>query len=259
MNESFVKSHILTSTHGFSTRLGGVSKGVFESLNLGRLERGDDPVCVAENWAILGRALGMDTRRLVQGKQVHGNHVRIASAEDAHAITETAAWESADGYVTNVPGVPLVVFTADCVPLLMEDTQAGVVAAIHCGWRPAAADIQKNALEAMISLGATPANIRAALGPSIHRCCFQTGPEVPAAMEELLGGAGEGLYEPDPAAEGRFRLDLPGAVKRRLIQLGVPEENIEIIGHCTMCMPETYWSHRAMGLARGSQANVIML
>lgn len=258
-NSCFVKSHILTCPHGFSTRLGGVSTGLFESLNLGRLERGDDPEKVLENWAIFGKSLSIDTSRFVHGKQVHGNTVRIAAAEDAHPITEEASWEGTDGYVTNIPGVPLVVFTADCVPLLMQDPEAGVIAAVHCGWRPVAADIQKNALEAMASLGARPENIRAAIGPAIHRCCFQTGPEVTEAMESLLNGEGEGLYAPDPAAESKFRLDLPGVVSRRLRQLGVLPQNIETIGHCTMCMPEHYWSHRAMGLARGSQANIIML
>lgn len=258
-NPCFVKSNILTCPHGFSTRRGGVSRGIFESLNLGRLTLGDEPEKVLENWRIFGEALGIDTARFVHGQQVHGNHVRIAAASDAHAITEPSSWDGADGYVTNVPGLPLVVFTADCAPLLLQDPEAGVVGAVHCGWRPVAADIVKNALEAMISLGAAAGNIRAAVGPCIHRCCFQTGPEVPEAMEEMLHGEGEGLYAPDPSAEGKFRLDLPGVVKRRLCQLGVRGENVEIVGQCTTCLPEIYWSHRSMGLARGSQANIIML
>ena len=141
MSQSFVKSHILTCPHGFSTRLGGVSEGIFESLNLGRLTLGDAPEKVQENWRIFGAATGIDTSRFVHGQQVHGNHVRIASAADAHGITEPASWDSADGYVTNIPGVPLAVFTADCAPLLLHDPVAGVVGAIHCGWRPVAADI----------------------------------------------------------------------------------------------------------------------
>ena len=259
MSQSFVKSHILTCPHGFSTRLGGVSEGIFESLNLGRLTLGDAPEKVQENWRIFGAAAGIDTSRFVHGQQVHGNHVRIASASDAHGITEPASWDSADGYVTNIPGVPLAVFTADCAPLLLQDPVVGVIGAIHCGWRPVAADIVRNALEAMASLGASAENIRAAVGPCIHRCCFQTGPEVAQAMDELLKGEGKGLWDPDPAAEGKYRLDLPGVVERRLRQLGVKAENIEIIGQCTMCLPEIYWSHRSMGMARGSQANVIML
>lgn len=259
MNPSCVTSRLLTCPHGFSTRLGGVSTGVYESLNLGRLERGDDPEKVRENWAIFGKAVGIPTERFVHGKQVHGNTVRVARPEDAHSILEVVHDEGADGYVTNIPGLPLAVFTADCVPLLMQDPVAGVVAAIHCGWRPAAADIPRMALEAMASLGARPENIRAALGPSICRHCFQVGPEVVEAMEALLPGEGQEFYVPDPTEEGKYRLDLPGVVTRRLCRLGVPLEHIESVGGCTMCTPERFWSHRAMGMARGSQANIIML
>lgn len=258
-NLSFVKSNILTCPHGFSTRLGGVSEGIYESLNLGRLELGDDPENVRENWAIFGNAVGIDTRRFVHGKQVHGNLVRIAGSGDAHGITEPASWEGADGYVTNEPGVPLAVFTADCVPLLLQEPEAGVVGAIHCGWRPTVLDIVKHALEAMASLGAQTGSIRAAIGPCIRRCCFQTGPEVPEAVERLLGEGVAELYAPDPAEAGKYLVDLPGTVERRLVQLGVPAENIEQTGQCTKCLPETYWSHRALGFARGSQANIIML
>ena len=256
---SYTTSHIISCPHGFSTRLGGVSEGPFESLNLGRLERGDEPARVAENWAILGRALGIDTRRFVHGRQVHGNCVRIAGREDAHAVTEPAPWEGADGYVTNIPGLPLAVFTADCAPLLLQEPEAGVIGAIHCGWRPVAADIVKNAVDAMASLGAEPRRIRAAIGPGIRRCCFQTGPEVPEALEALLGPEAQKLYGPDPAQSGKYRVDLPGAVERRLCQLGVLPEHIHQTGECTMCRPEIYWSHRSMGLARGSMASVIML
>ncbi|MGM9614191.1 MAG: peptidoglycan editing factor PgeF [Oscillospiraceae bacterium] len=253
-----MRSALLRCAHGFSTRLGGVSGGIFESLNLGRLDTlGDDPEKVAENWRRFGAAVGIDTARFVHGRQVHGNHVHIAAPEDAHGIRENSALE-ADGYVTNIPGLPLAVFTADCAPLLMEDTDAGVIAAVHCGWRPTAADIMGEAVRAMCSLGAQPQNIRAAIGPCIRRCCFQTGPEVPRAMEALLGDAG-GLYADDPAAPGKFRVDLPGVVARRLTQLGIPAEQIDDLGACTMCAPDTFWSHRRLGLQRGSQANMIML
>ena len=132
---SFVRSRLLTCPHGFSTRRGGVSEGVYESLNLGRLDQGDDPARVAENWRIFGEACGIDTSRFVHGKQVHGSLVRIAGPEMAHSILEPSGQDGADGYVTSVPGLPLAVFTADCTPLLMQEPEAGVVAAIHCGWR----------------------------------------------------------------------------------------------------------------------------
>ncbi len=257
---SVLRSRLITCPHGFSTRRGGVSEGIYESLNLGRSALGDTPERTAENWAIFGRAVGIDTSRFVHGLQVHGNTVRVARREDAHGILETcAATEGVDGYVTDLPGLPLAVFTADCVPLLMQEPEAGVIAAVHCGWKPTAADIVGEAIRQMASLGAKSHRIRAAVGPCIRRCCFQTGPEVPAAMERLLGGEAADLYAPDAEAAGKYRLDLPGAVKRRLTQLGVPEDQIDDLGECTMCRPDKYWSHRAMGLRRGSQANIIML
>ena len=253
-----IQSEMLTCPHGFSTRIGGVSEGIFESLNLGRLDLGDAPGRVAENWTIFGRACGIDTSRFVHGRQEHGNTVRTAVQEDAHSILEPSAWDAADGYVTNIPGLPLAVFTADCAPLLMEETEAGVVAAVHCGWRSTALDIEAAAIEKMCALGADVRRIRAAIGPCIRRCCFQTGAEVVEAMDALLCGA-DGLYTPDPDAKGKFHLDLPGVVKRRLTQLGVPAEQIDEGCECTKCHPERYWSHRITGMRRGSQANIIML
>jgi hypothetical protein len=258
LSVEYVQSNILTCPHGFSTRLGGVSQGKFSSLNLGRLERGDDPAKVAENWAIFGRAVGIDTSRFVHGRQVHQNTVKIAQWADAHSIVETGSLE-ADGYVTNIPGLPLAVFTADCTPLLLQEPAAGIVGAIHCGWRSTVSDIVGSALAQIQALGGSVQNVRAAIGPCIRACCFQTGPEVVSAVEVLLGGDAKGLYRPDDKAPGKFRVDLPKTVARRLMQLGVPEENIDDLGICTMCHPESYWSHRAMDAARGSQANLIML
>ena len=257
-NVKVLRSDLITCRHGFSTRLGGVSEGNYESLNLGA-NRGDPIENVLKNWRRFGQALGVDTSRFVHGHQSHGTTVRIARRADAHSIAEPTPWQEADGYVTNEPDVPLVVFTADCTPLLMQDPDAGVIAAVHCGWRSAVADIEAEAVKAMVSLGARRSNIRAAIGPGIRRCCFQTGPEVPQAVDRLLGGASEGLYGPDETAPGKFRVDLPGTVKRRLTQLGLAEENIDELGVCTMCRQDLFWSHRALGAARGSQANLIVL
>ncbi len=258
MAAEILQSKLITCLHGFSTRRGGVSQGIFDSLNLSAT-RGDTLSNVQENWRRFGAAAGIDTARFVHGRQVHGTTVRIACREDAHPIGEPAPWDEADGYVTSEKGLPLAVFTADCTPLLMQDPEAGVIAAVHCGWRSTVADIEKNAVAAMVSLGADSGRIRAAIGPGIRRCCFQTGPEVPEAVEKLLGGDTAGLYGPDEAAPGKFRLDLPGAVHRRLLQLGLLEENIDELGVCTMCHPDRFWSHRSMGADRGSQANLIML
>ena len=256
---SVVKAGNIACPHGFSTRLGGVSTGIYDSLNLGRLDNiGDVPERVAENWRRFGSALGIDTGAFVHGKQAHGNTVLIARPEYAHGITEPSVLE-ADGYVTDIPGLPLAVFTADCAPVLMHDPVHGVVAAVHCGWKPTAKDILRAAVEAMGSLGAWPEDIRAAIGPCIRKCCFQVGEEVVSAMDDMLDTGAAGLFDPDPEASGKYRLDLPGVIARRLAELGVGPEHIEDTGECTMCAPERYWSHRAMGMRRGSQANIIML
>lgn len=254
----FLKSDLITCRHGFSTRLGGVSEGIYASLNLGA-NRGDPIENVLENWRRFGQTLGVDTFRFVHGRQSHGTTVRIARRADAHSIAEPTPWPEADGYVTAERDVPLVVFTADCTPLLMQDPDAGVIAAVHCGWRSTVADIEAEAVRAMTSMGGRPESIRAVIGPGIRRCCFQTGPEVPQAVDRLLGGDSEGLYGPDEGAAGKFRVDLQGTVKRRLMQLGLAEENIDELGVCTMCRQDLFWSHRALGAARGSQANLIVL
>lgn len=254
----FITSKLLQTPHAFSTRLGGVSEGHLASLNLGHT-RGDKPERVVENWRRFGQAAGIPTEKFVYGPQVHGSHVRVVGPEDCRVSYAPEPAEAADGYVTNAPGVPLVIFTADCVPVLLHEPQAGVIAALHCGWRSTAADIEAVAVEKMKELGAGPENIRAAIGPAIGACCFETGPEVPRALHELLGGESEGLWREKTDVPGKYMVDLKGTVRRRLLQLGLKEEHTEICADCTMCLPRRYWSHRYTKGLRGSQASVIML
>ena len=256
-NVVVVKSSIITYPHGFSSRTGGVSSGIFDSLNLG-MNRGDDQDKVIKNWDIFLKACDINTDRFVCGQQVHGNYVHIAAMDNARPAYGQGKLIEADGYATNVPGVPLAVFTADCVPVIMADEVNGVVASVHCGWRSTVADIEKSAVDAMVSLGAEVSNIKAATGPSIGKCCFEVGAEVIEAARDLLGELPGELYS-DSANEGKYMLNLPGVVKCRLMQLGLKDENIEIIDECTMCHPERYWSHRYTKGERGSQANVVMI
>ena len=120
----------LSAPHAFSTRYGGVSAGHLASLNLS-VRRGDSEENVRENWRRLGEAAGMDLRRVVYARQIHSRTVRIVTAADAQAPWLEPHWEG-DGFVTNEPGLAVAVFVADCIPVLMEDPQAGVVAAVHC-------------------------------------------------------------------------------------------------------------------------------
>ncbi len=250
-----VRSSIISYPHGFSTRNGGVSTGIYESLNLG-MNRGDDPNPVKENYRRFLDSCGISCEEFVCGEQVHGNNVMVVGKEHARKPYGYDELFKADGYVTAENGVPLVIFIADCIPLLLADEKNGVVAAVHCGWRSTVADIENNAIIAMTGMGAAESEIKACIGPAIGRCCFEVGPEVIEASEQLLREDVADLY--DRKDNGKYMLDLKGVLKRRLMQIGLREDNIEIIGDCTMCMPDKYWSHRYTRGVRGSQAAVIM-
>ena len=253
----FTTASVIQTRHCFSTRFGGVSTGHLSSLNLGS-NRGDVPENVFRNYDLLGEAAEIPVRHMAFTKQVHGREVRVATEDDVHVFGTDVPYE-ADGLVTDVPGLALACFTADCVPVLLCDTEHGVIAAIHCGWRRSVADILCSAVEKMCALGADPRTICAALGPAISRCCFEVGTEVVEATERYLGGDTEGLYVPETGVSGKYLLDLKAANARRLMQLGVREEHIMISDECTMCSHEKYWSHRFTGGMRGSQGAMIVL
>lgn len=241
--------------HCFTSRKGGVSTGCLESLNLGE-NRGDDEENVRENYRRVLEALGLPQQSLCFTKQVHGREVRVVTDEDRRELYTPFKYE-ADGIVTNVPNLPLICFTADCVPVLLCDAEAGVAAAVHCGWRSTVADILGNAVDKMIGLGALPESICAAIGPAIDMCCFETGPEVPEAIDKLLGADAEGTYF--PVDGGKFMADLKETNRRRLLQLGLSEQNISVSDECTFCNSDRYWSHRQTGGERGSQAALIVI
>ena len=242
----------IAARHAFSTRLGGVSTGVLESLNLG-VRRGDTPENVRENWRRLGAAAGLDLTRAVYAQQVHSAEVRIAHAADAQP-PELEPRFTCDGFVTNEPGVPLAVFMADCLPALLHDPAAGVIGAVHCGWRGSVADILGAAVAQMCALGAHPADIRAAVGPAIGQCCFETDGDVPEALRATLGAAAEPFMVWNGS---KWHIDLKAVNALWLQKAGVTR--IDVCSHCTACRPDLYWSHRKMGLRRGEQAALIAL
>jgi YfiH family protein len=188
--------------------------------------------------------------------QVHKNDIRIVDMNDKHVCMSKVPYE-VDGIVTKERGLPIICMVADCVPVLLWDGVHGVIAAVHCGWRSSVTDILKNAIDAMCSLGAVPADIHAALGPALGRCCFESDDDVPDAIEVYLGGDTEGLF--DRRADGKTMVDLRAANARRLLQLGLAVENIDISEECTYCSHDKYWSHRYTKGNRGSQAAIIVL
>ncbi len=251
----YMRSTLIGARHAFTTRFGGVSEGVFATLNLAS-NRGDDPDAVRENYRRVCSLMGCGIDEAAVTKQVHGAAVRTVTEADRHVCMSAVPYE-ADGLVTAVRGLPLMCFTADCVPALLCEEKAGVIAAVHCGWRSSVGDILKNAVEAMCALGAEREKIRCALGPAIGKCCFETDDDVPDAIEAWLGGETEGLFA--RRADGKTLVDLRAANTRRLCQLGVRAEHIDISDECTFCSHDKYWSHRYTKGQRGSQAAAIVL
>ena len=243
----------ISAPHAFTTRLGGVSRDYLHSLNLGA-HRGDSPENVAKNHALLGAALGYDPAQLVLANQVHGDTVRVVSEKDARRSLSHRDYPECDALVTATPGVALMVYTADCTPILLWDPENGAVGAVYAGWRGTAKGIACKTVETMVSaFGCRPDNLRAAIGPNIGPCCFETDRDVPDGMLAALGD--EALPFIQTRGE-KFHVDLKGLNALWLRRSGVT--NIEISNHCTACAPDLFWSHRVTSGKRGSQGAVIL-
>ena len=247
----YVRAGNLTVRHAFTTRLGGVSTGALSSLNLG-IHRGDRPANVLENHRRLCNALGISIRDLVFTCQIHTDTVRVVTA--AHRGQGLFfPPPDCDGLVTADHGVALAAFSADCPLILLQDPDTGAVGAVHSGWRGTALGIARQAVETMVqAFGTNPSHLQAAIGPSIGRCCFETGRDVPDAMFRALG------VDALPAissANGKYHVDLQELNRTWLRLAGV--EQVEISTDCTACQPDRFWSHRRSGDCRGVQAAVI--
>ena len=244
--------------HGFSTRLGGVSKGRFASLNF--RASGPEPDqrdLVQENYRRFCAALGADPAGLVLSKQVHEDTVRHVTAADRGKGFLTPSDYTADALVTDVPGISLMVFSADCIILLFHDPVAGCVGACHAGWRGTALDLPAKTVKEMGRLfGSKAADVRAAVGAGIGPCCFETHDDVPDAMRAAFGGGVEAYIRP---RGGKWTVDLKAVNAWRLREAGVAEEHIDICPACTACHTELYWSHRVTGDKRGVQGALIGL
>lgn len=240
--------------HAFTTRFGGVSGGALASLNLG-VHRGDAPENVWENYRILGSAVGFSPEQTVFTRQEHTAIVRKVTRADCGCGLLREPEQPADALITNETGVFLVCFSADCTPVLLFDPEKRAVAAIHSGWRGTAAGIAAEAVFAMQrEYGSDPAHLRAAIGPCIGPCCFETDRDVPDAIVSRLGA--EALCAIRKSGEKYF-VDLKACCRIWLQRAGVRQ--IDISEDCTRCQPERFWSHRAVGQARGSLAAVIGL
>jgi YfiH family protein len=219
----------------FSTRGGGVSQGPYASLNLGLLTD-DDEAAVGENRRRLAAATGCPRERIVYGRQVHGATVRRATEPPGRA--RPLAEE--DGQATALAGHPALVFTADCLPVLLAS--GGAVAALHAGWRGLAAGILAEGVAALRDLGAT-GPVHALVGPGARGCCYEVGDEVHAAFAAYGARAGE------------RNLDLAAVARAKLAEAGA--DAVDDVGLCTICEPDLFFSHRRDAGVTGRQAGVV--
>lgn len=249
-----IESPRLPALHGFFTRRGGVSAGPYASLNCS-LTGGDMPEAVALNRERAARRVGADPSMLVGLTQVHG----------AEVVRVTKPWAAgagprADAMVTDRPGVALGIVTADCAPVLLADAEAGVVGAVHAGWRGAAAGVLEATVAAMRALGAT--RVRAAVGPCIRQPSYEVGPDLRDAVvghDALMGK----LFQPGAHAD-RWQFDLPGYCAARLSGLaGLDAADLDVIDADTAADEVRFFSHRRRTLAGGGpighQISVVML
>lgn len=251
-NLEYLTAPGIAAKHCFTTRLGGVSQGYLDSLNIG-IHRGDQPENVEKNYAILADALGFDPGKLILTRQTHSSIVRQVTEEDMGSIFREDIPEC-DALITHTPGLALVVFTADCTPILFYDPVTGAVGAAHAGWRGTAADIAGKTVAAMVeAYGCDAENIRCAIGPNIGQCCFETDAEVPQAM---LSALGEDAREHIRQVGQKYYVNLKEINALFLRRSGVC--HIDISEDCTRCDSRRFWSHRLTGSLRGSQGGIIV-
>lgn len=241
----------ISTPHCFTTRFGGVSTGSQSSLNLA-IGRGDSPKNVEANLRILANALHFDPKKLVLTRQTHSDIVRTVTEADCNGFFHRD-YPKCDGLITNVPGLTLLVFTADCTPLLFHDPVTGAVGAAHAGWRGTVQAIGAKTVQAMVdAFGCDPHNIHAAIGPNIGACHFETNDDVPQAMCAAFGPEVETYIRKKGE---KYHLDLKAINAMVLRRAGVT--NIEVSDSCTYCENNRFWSHRFTQGDRGSQGAVI--
>lgn len=232
MTLEFLTSDLLGGVrHGFFTRKGGASSGIFAGLNCGP-GSSDQSHAVATNRCRVAQTMGVATDRLLSLHQIHSADV---------VMVDGAGWTErprADAAVTRSPGLALGILTADCAPVLFADTDAGVIGAAHAGWRGALGGVIEATVDAMEAAGARRGAIRAAVGPTISQRNYEVGPEL---LETFLAEEAGWDRHFAPGKGDRLLFDLPGLVLARLRAAGV---EAEWIGRCTYDDPERFYSYR---------------
>lgn len=244
---------------GFSTRLGGVSRGCCESMNLS-FTRGDDPEAVMEKYRRIGHALGISPEQIVCSDQTHTVNVRKVGRDDCgNGITKPKPYRDVDGLITDEAQVALATFYADCVPLYLVDPEKKAIGLAHSGWRGTVGKIGKATVEAMRrEYGCRPEAIRTVIGPSICQECYEVSEDVAEAFKKAYD---PGLWDRlmTRREDGKYQLNLWEACRENFLEAGILPEHISMPEICTCCNPGFLFSHRASKGKRGNLAAFLML
>jgi len=243
--------------HCFSTRKGGVSTGVYQSLNLS-LNRNDKRENVIENYKLLTGALGIDFENLVLSNQIHDNKVKVVEEKDrGKGIICDSDIIGYDGLVTNKRGVALVTFYADCVPIFFFDPKEKVAAVSHSGWKSTLKGIARETIQIIINeFSSKPEDIEVVVGPSIMKCCFEVGNEVYEEFSKKYENIDLFAYR---ISNEKWKLDLHGMIKYDILSEGILEDNILLSGVCTKCNNDIFFSHRGDNGKTGTLAAIMQI
>lgn len=241
------------TSHLFSTRMGGVSEGIYRSMNLS-YTRGDRKEAVDENFRRIAAALSCSVEDMVCSDQTHTTNLRIVGrADGGKGITRPKDYTDVDGLLTDEPGVFLATFFADCVPLYFVDTKRRAVALAHSGWRGTVARMGQCVVEKMReAYGTDPADLVAAVGPSICQDCYEVSEDVADAFATAFHKPGQEREILLAKGGGKYQLDLWRANEIVLTEAGIPKENIQVTDLCTCHNNRYLFSHRATKGQRGN-------
>lgn len=245
--------------HGFSSRLGGVSEGDLSTMNLS-FTRGDREEAVRENYRRFSQAVGFSCSDLVCADQTHTTNIRVVTEKDrGKGFTRARDYKDIDGLITDVPGLVLATFYADCVPLYFVDPVRKVIGLSHSGWRGTVGKIGKKTVERMLEeYGCSPSDIRAAIGPSICQGCYEVSGDVIEEFQRAFPEEtwSELYYQKE---NGKYQLNLWKANEEILMEAGLSREHIAVTDLCTCCNHELLFSHRASHGRRGNLGAFLML